>query len=607
MSNKSSSHPHPKLGTFPSTAICANDILSSVLYVSGLVIPVAGVFAPVVMLFVGALLFLFRGVYREVVESMPINGGTYNALLNATTKNLAAVAGVLTILSYVATAVISAKSGVDYLFNWSVIKNSLPSFVDFNTIVIFGTIAVLLFFAFLVISGVKDSANVAIGIFSTHLVTLALLIILGFLYVLQNPSLNKFAENIGNTNHLIDNLSNLTGLTGVLPFLMLLILGFGTSLLGVSGFESSANFVEEQKEGVFKKTLTNMAIGVSIVNPLIALLFLSLFDLHTIHEKASYLLSDGALLVGGNLLQTLLVIDAFLVLCGAVLTSFVGISGLVSRMALDECFPAIFKKQNKKESYIYVIWGFFAFCVSILFVSGGSIPTLGGIYAISFLSVMCLFAIANLILKKTRTTLKRKYYFPSVYVIIALFFVASGLVVNIISQDGKLGEFANITYFLQYFVPTMSAVLLYMYRDYINAWWLGIRGLKAEKDDSFMKLTSGKYVAFIHRTENLYRILKYINENEVGRNLLLVHCKDESNPIKTYNDVHEALPILMKTGVFNHLSVQIKKIDMEFGAQAIDYISKTEDISKNRIFIGSIHDSHDFNYEDLGGVRIILA
>jgi amino acid transporter len=602
MSNK-----HQKLGTFPSTAICANDILSSVLYVSGLVIPVAGVFAPIVMLFVGALLFLFRGVYREVVESMPINGGTYNALLNATTKNIAAVAGVLTILSYVATAVISAKSGVDYLFNWSIVKNILPSFISFQNIVLFGTIGVLLFFALLVISGVKDSAKVAIGIFCTHLLTLGLLIGTGFWYVLSNPSLNQFTANIANTDKLVLNLSNLTGLTGVLPFLVLLLLGFGTSLLGVSGFESSANFVEEQDRGVFKKTLTNMAIGVTVINPLIALLFLSIFDLNTIHDKAAYLLSDGALLVGGFWLQALLVVDAFLVLCGAVLTSFVGISGLVSRMALDECFPPIFQKQNKKESFVYVIWGFFILCVSILLVSKGNIPTLGGIYAISFLSVMCLFAIANLILKKTRPELKRKFYFPTFYVVVALILVSIGLVVNIISQDGKLGQFSNLIYFLQYFVPTISAVLIYMYRDYINAWWLGIRGLKAEKNESFTKLTSGKYAVFIHRTENLYQILKYINQNEVGRNVLIVNCRETNQDDIVFGEVKEALPLFTKTGVYDHLSLEVKQIDMKFGAEAIEYISKTENISKNRIFIGSIHDHHDFDYEDLGGVRIILS
>lgn len=39
-----------------------------------------------------------------------------------------------------------------------------------------------------------------------------------------------------------------------------LFFGFSVSLLGVSGFETSANYIEEQKEGVFAKTLRNMWI-----------------------------------------------------------------------------------------------------------------------------------------------------------------------------------------------------------------------------------------------------------------------------------------------------------------------------------------------------------
>ena len=48
-----------------------------------------------------------------------------------------------------------------------------------------------------------------------------------------------------------------------------LFYGFSAGLLGISGFETSANFVEEQKPGVFPKTLRNMHVIVSFFNPLI--------------------------------------------------------------------------------------------------------------------------------------------------------------------------------------------------------------------------------------------------------------------------------------------------------------------------------------------------
>ena len=66
-----------------------NDITSSCLYVSALAIVYAGKLAPISLLMVAAVLFLFRKIYAEVVGALPLNGGAYNALLNTTSKRAA--------------------------------------------------------------------------------------------------------------------------------------------------------------------------------------------------------------------------------------------------------------------------------------------------------------------------------------------------------------------------------------------------------------------------------------------------------------------------------------------------------------------------------------
>src|SRR5947208_16727499 len=88
-----------KLGQWFATAICGNDILSSTLYVSGIAILFAGVYAPLILLFIAGILYLYKMVYTEVVEALPVNGGAYNCLLNSTSKTVAAIAGVMTFLS----------------------------------------------------------------------------------------------------------------------------------------------------------------------------------------------------------------------------------------------------------------------------------------------------------------------------------------------------------------------------------------------------------------------------------------------------------------------------------------------------------------------------
>ena len=105
------------LSQLEATAICGNDISSSCLYVSALAISYAGQYAWLALLLVGAVLFLFRKIYGEVVGALPLNGGAYNVLLNTTSKHNAALAGCLTVLSYMATAVLSANEAMHYLHN----------------------------------------------------------------------------------------------------------------------------------------------------------------------------------------------------------------------------------------------------------------------------------------------------------------------------------------------------------------------------------------------------------------------------------------------------------------------------------------------------------
>ena len=400
---------HPKLGQALSTAICGNDILSSALYVSGIAIAFAGVYAPLVLLMVVGVLWLYKSVYTEVVEALPVNGGAYNCLLNGTSKNFAAVAGVMTILSYVATAVLSAKVGVEYLHT---VVAGIP--------VIPATIGLLLVFSILVISGISDSAKVALGIFCLHVATLIVFCILGYMYLKHGVS--QFNINLLATAGIVAKRG------GVLSALYL---AFSASLLGVSGFESSANFVEEQQPGVFRKTLRNMLIGVAVFNPLIAFMVLNSLPFDTIVAAKDFLLASAAQTIGGTVFLYIVVVDAFLVLSGAVLTSFIGISGLVSRMANDNCVPVFLKKQNSRGSYPRIVLLFFALCSSILIITHGNLLSLAGVYTISFLGVMSFFAIGNLVLKENRPDLKRTYRAPVIKAGLAFCATFFGILGNI--------------------------------------------------------------------------------------------------------------------------------------------------------------------------------
>ena len=153
-----------------------------------------------------------------------------------------------------ATAVISANEAMAYLKN---IAPQLP--------VILATIGLLAVFMGLVIIGIGESSKVAIVIFIFHLSSLVLLSSFAGIYLFEH-GWDVFTNN-----------NALPVKHGALP--MALFFGFSAAMLGISGFESSANFVEEQKKGVFPKTLRNMWVVVTIFNPLIAFLALAVLPI----------------------------------------------------------------------------------------------------------------------------------------------------------------------------------------------------------------------------------------------------------------------------------------------------------------------------------------
>ncbi|EPR72346.1 hypothetical protein ADIWIN_2516 [Winogradskyella psychrotolerans RS-3] len=493
-----------KLSVLAATAICGNDISSSVLYVSALAIAFAGQYAWITLLIVSLVLFLFRKIYGEVVGALPLNGGAYNALLNTTSKSVASFAATLTILSYMATAVISANEAIHYLHH---IVPAIP--------IIITTIILLVFFSALTIGGVSESSKVAIAIFLFHLSSFVILSVF-ITYFLFNNGIGLFIENW----HMPTEGGSITNA---------IFLGFAASMLGVSGFESSANFVEEQQKGVFPKTLKNMWVVVSIINPLTALFALSLFALPLLQSDSyqNTLLIEMASHVGGNWLAILIGIDAFLVLSGAVLTSFIGVSGLLERMALDRILPQYFLKKNNRGSSYRIILIFLVLTISVLLITRGDVKLLAGVYTISFLLVMILFGIGNVLLKVKRNSLPRPEKASWLAILFAIIAVIIALIGNIIMEQ-RVGFPSNFTVFLEYFVPAIVFITVMLNRTVLLKFLLKLIHSVFDPFRSFVMKTDKKILSvidainsqeFVYFTkddnvETLNKVLLYIQRNE---------------------------------------------------------------------------------------------
>ena len=221
-------HKH-QLNAVQSTAISGNDLLASVLYTTGIVCSACGQLAPIVMLLCCIALYPYRKIFKECGLCLPLNGGVYVAMLNSASKIAATFAASCSLIAYSATAVVSAASCTSYA------SEELGSFP-----VVPVTIAIMGLFAVLVLLGVKDSANVAMTIFCIHVMTLVVLIITSYVKIFET-----------NGEILIYNWNQPLPVSSSGGIGMDLYLGFSVALLGLTGFETSANYIEGNHSKVF--------------------------------------------------------------------------------------------------------------------------------------------------------------------------------------------------------------------------------------------------------------------------------------------------------------------------------------------------------------------
>ncbi|MBR7210455.1 APC family permease [Microvirga sp. STS02] len=585
MPNPMPTHHPEKLNELEATAICGNDISSSCLYVSALAISYAGQYAWLALLIVGIVLFLFRKIYGEVVGALPLNGGAYNVLLNTTSKRNAALAACLTILSYMATAVLSANEAMQYLHT---LWHGLP--------IIGATMGLLGLFLLLTILGMSESAIVAVIIFITHLTSLTLLVGVAGWYLathdLHTLVLNFQVPVKGGS------------------ILNALFFGFSAAMLGISGFESSANFVEEQARGVFQKTLRNMWVVVTVFNPLIAFLAVAVLPLAAVGQHTETLLSYLGTVTGGPWLGTLISVNAVAVLSGAVLTSFVGVSGLMKRMTLDRILPQFFLKENGRGSNYFILLAFFLLCISVLLITNGQLGPLAGVYTISFLSVMAFFALGNFLLKGKRPNLPR----PVVAGIVTVTLALAGVLLALFGNVKIHPEYLIV--FLEYFLPALAIVSIMLNRIAIlrllllAAEWLvqhlprvaRLARLKIQRHlrelarQEFVFFTKGDNVA------NLNKVMTYVVENEFTNRLKIVTLLQpgEKYPEELLNDIK------VLDRAYEQIEVDVVTMEGHFGPDLIEELSKRWNIPKNFMFIGSPGDRFPYQISELGGVRLII-
>ncbi len=365
------------------------DIGTSVFYSTGVLYPLVGFAAPFFITFVCLAMWLFKTTYQEGCAVSPLNGGAYAMVLQTIGRRAALVVGSLTILSYLATAVVSALSGAQYLSTlWAA---PWPTWL----IVAVASVPVI-GFALLNLVGLKESTTLVFGIAAFHFVTLIAMDCYGlFLAFTQGAHWERLTMGFGDlAPHAI-------------------IMAFAAAFLGITGFESAAQIVEEIEQPTWlsiKKIYLTIVLLVSFTGPVSSLLCIVLLSDTDVEKYKATFLSGLAIHEGGTAMLYLLVTNACLTLFAAVNTAFAGATGLMTTMGKQGNLPAAVLRQWMHRAaflkgFPFVALPFAALCLVMLAAFPGAVDRLGEVYGMAFLSVMIAYC-AGVVLLRLRQPAK---------------------------------------------------------------------------------------------------------------------------------------------------------------------------------------------------------
>ena len=230
-------------------------------------------------------------------------------------------------------------------------------------------------------------------------------------------------------------------------------------------------------------------------------------------------------------LTKLISADALLVLSGAVLTSYVGITGLIRRMSYDRCLPMFLSYTNPwRKTNHFIIIGFFLVTSLLHAIVRGNLESLAGVYTISFLSVMSLFAVGNMVLKYKRATLRRTIYASWPHVVLGFLLVFAGLI-------GEIAlNLAHINYFLLYFGITFFVVMLMFSRNRVLKFLIYFGGPIRWQQmlNRQYKSIEDRPMLFFTRTDDpsvLNKAILYVRDNELTNFLKICHVYESEDRI----------------------------------------------------------------------------
>ncbi len=403
-------------------AIVLSDLGSSAYYVGGDTEQVIGKSAPWFVLAVMLFSYAVRAVYIES-STMFVRGGVYRVVKEAMGGTLAKLSVSALLFDYVLTGPISAVSAGLYMAGFLQdvsVHLGHPIQLPMNAFAAGFAMLVIAYFWWKNIQGIHESSSKALWIMGITTVMVVLLI--GWcLFTLTRVGIHLPPSPVPANIHLDKEfLGWLYGswFRHLTP--LILLIGFGHSVLAMSGEESLAQ-VNREIESPKLKNLERAGFVIFLYS----LLFTSLVSFFAVmiipdSVRPSYfgnLISGLAMYMVGPVslklvFQGFVVLVGALILSGAVNTAIVGSNGVLNRISEDGVMPTWFRRPHKRYGTSYRLINLIAILqVLTILLSRGNVFVLAGLYAFGVIWSFAFKALAVLVLRYTHTE-KREWKVP---------------------------------------------------------------------------------------------------------------------------------------------------------------------------------------------------
>jgi amino acid transporter len=407
-------------------AIVLSDLGSSAYYVGGDAEKVIGKSAPWFILAVMLFANCVRALYIEST-SMFVRGGVYRVVRRAMGGTLAKFSVSALLFDYVLTGPLSSVVAGQYLVGFIhdialYLHHPLRYFPDNVFAAAFGA-AVAMFFWWKNIQGIHESSTTAMRIMIVTTVMVVIMIVWCLVTIFHGPfqmppnplkyGVTLDHESLG----WLDGLKN-TWITH--STLFILLLGFGHSVLAMSGEETLAQVNRE----IAHPKLKNLKKAAVVIG-LYALLFTALTSFFAVMiipdaqrpEFFGNLIGGIAMHLWGPLWARLafhgfVVLVGVLILSGAHNTSIVGANGVLNRVAEDGVLADSFQKPHPRFGTSYRIINLVVgMQLLTIVVTGGNVFTLASLYAFGVIWSFSMMALALLVLRYTEPS-RREWKVP---------------------------------------------------------------------------------------------------------------------------------------------------------------------------------------------------